>query len=60
MFFAETTVKVPLKDESLKSKRLSERFVLPSQPYCFDGEFLQIAKRRLSEMFKRNQSLYLL
>ena len=25
---------------------------MTSQPYCFDGEFLQIARRRLSEMFR--------
>ena len=58
MFFAEnikktgkTTVKIPLKDESFKRKRLSERFFRPSQPNCFDGKFLQTARKRLSEMF---------
>ena len=46
------TVKVPLKDESLKRKRLSEIIFDLSQPYWFDGEFLQTARRRLSEMFR--------
>ena len=48
----KTTIKIPLKDESFKRKRLSERFFRPSQPYCFDGEFIQTARKRLSEMFR--------
>ena len=48
----KTTVKIPLKEESFKRKRLSEGLFRPSQLYCFDGEFLQTARRRLSEMFR--------
>ena len=42
----KTTVKVTLKDKSLKRKRLSERIF-----DLLDGEFLQTA-RRLSEMLR--------
>ena len=44
--------KSPFERRELRKKSLSERFFSPSQPYCFDGEFLQTARRRLSEIFR--------
>ena len=44
--------KSPFERRELKKKTFIRKIFWPSQPYCFDCEFLQTARRRLSEMFR--------